>query len=113
MEKLRMAVWVAEGVADVHGVDWEKENVDKKEMNEYEAGDDVLPNKVKTVPLIHNDINMDNVLLGHRDGVEVPLLNDFNIAVFRKKDAKTGEACRFRGRFANPQVSECIPRLEE
>ena len=48
---------------------------------------------------------MDNILLGRRDGVEVPLLNDFNIAVFRKKDAITGDACRFRGRFANPQVS--------
>ena len=34
---------------------------------------------------------------------DVPLLNDFNIAVFRKRDASTGEPCRFRGRFANPQ----------
>mmetsp|Transcript_31976 Transcript_31976/g.72435 ORF Transcript_31976/g.72435 Transcript_31976/m.72435 type:complete len:196 (+) Transcript_31976:720-1307(+) len=55
------------------------------------------------VSLIHNDINMDNLLLGKRDGRDVPLLNDFNIAVFRKRDAETGEPCRFRGRFANPQ----------
>jgi len=33
----------------------------------------------------------------------VPILNDYNIAVFRKKDARTGEPCRSRGRFANPQ----------
>ena len=48
-------------------------------------------------------INMDNLLLGKRNGRDVPLLNDFNIAVFRKRDAVTGEPCRFRGRFANPQ----------
>ncbi|EJK71491.1 hypothetical protein THAOC_07062 [Thalassiosira oceanica] len=46
---------------------------------------------------------MDNILLGKWDGRDVPLLNDFNIAVFRKRDAETGEPCRFRGRFANPQ----------
>ena len=46
---------------------------------------------------------MDNLLLGQRDGRDVPLLNDFNIAVFRKLNAGTGEPCRFRGRFANPQ----------
>ena len=92
-EKLKMAMWVAEGVADVHALDNGKE-----EMNAT----------TRVATLIHNDINMDNVLLGHRDGVEVPLLNDYNIAVFRKKDAKTGEACPFRGRFANPQVRSLL-----
>lgn len=87
-----MAMWVAEGVADVHAVDYSKS---KKE----EA------NKTMVPTLIHNDINMDNVLLGKRDGVEVPLLNDYNIAVFRKKDPRTDQPCLFRGRFANPQVS--------
>lgn len=91
-EKLKMAMWIAEGVADVHAVDYKKSARTNK-------------NSTRVPTLIHNDINMDNVLLGKRNGVEVPLLNDYNIAVFRKKDAKTGEPCPFRGRFANPQVS--------
>lgn len=91
-EKLKMAMWVAEGVADVHAVDHVKSTAEDK-------------NTTWVPKLIHNDINMDNVLLGRRDGIEVPLLNDYNIAVFRKKDAKTEQPCPFRGRFANPQVS--------
>jgi len=90
-EKLKMAMWVAEGVADVHAVDYVKPRTNSEE------------NITRVPTLIHNDINMDNVLLGRRDGVEVPLLNDYNIAVFRKKDAKTNKPCPFRGRFANPQ----------
>lgn len=86
-----MAMWVADGVADVHAVDYNRAEPGKQ-------------NETRLPTLIHNDINMDNVLLGHRDGVEVPLLNDYNIAVFRKKDVKTGQPCPFRGRFANPQV---------
>lgn len=97
LEKLRYAAWVAQGVADVHGVGAEKET-----ETEPSRGD---IHREWVVPFIHNDLNMDNILLGKRDGVEVPLLNDFNIAVFRKKDAETGEPCKFRGRFANPQVS--------
>lgn len=91
-EKLKMAMWVAEGVADVHSVGYIKSKKEDK-------------NATMVPTLIHNDINMDNVLLGRRNGVEVPLLNDYNIAVFRKKDANTDEPCPFRGRFANPQVS--------
>ena len=101
-----MAAWIAEGVAEVHAVD--------APDGPGEAGDGAIAAAetggggvvdVPTPSLIHNDINMDNLLLGRRGGVEVPVLNDFNIAVFRKKDARTGEPCRFRGRFANPQVS--------
>ena len=95
-EKLKMAMWVAEGVADVHAVDYVKPRTNSEE------------NITRVPTLIHNDINMDNVLLGRRDGVEVPLLNDYNIAVFRKKDAKTHKPCPFRGRFANPQVSTYV-----
>mmetsp|Transcript_18239 Transcript_18239/g.37417 ORF Transcript_18239/g.37417 Transcript_18239/m.37417 type:complete len:635 (+) Transcript_18239:304-2208(+) len=91
LEKLRYAAWVAQGVADVHGVGAERETEPRSGETE------------RVVPFIHNDLNMDNILLGSRDGVEFPLLNDFNIAVFRKKDAATGEPCKFRGRFANPQ----------
>ncbi|KAL7544830.1 hypothetical protein ACHAWF_008194 [Thalassiosira exigua] len=88
--RLRMAAWVAEGVADVHAAGVTR-------MQEDNNGSDA------PVTMIHNDINMDNVLLGHRDGVEVPVLNDFNIAVFLKKHKQTGAPCRFRGRFFNPQ----------
>lgn len=91
-DKLKMAMWVAEGVADVHAVGYRKSQREDQ-------------NKTIVPTLIHNDINMDNVLLGKRDGVEVPLLNDYNIAVFRMKDTKTDQPCLFRGRFANPQVS--------
>jgi len=105
IDKLRMATWLANGVADIHGID-SLDSLSKIDMNNDPAVD---KGKIKTnrsdvpVPLIHNDINMDNVLLGYRDGVEMPILNDFNIAVFRKKHAQTGEPCRFHGRFANPQ----------
>ncbi len=102
MEKLRYAAWVAQGVSDVHGVDVDVDE-DEDEENRRSRGSN-RTDAEKVVPFIHNDLNMDNILLGTRDGVEVPLLNDFNIAVFRKKDARTGEPCKFRGRFANPQV---------
>jgi len=90
IEKLGMAAWVSSGIADIH-------EVGKKA--------DADPTAVATAaaPLIHNDINMDNILLGERDGIKVPLLNDFNIAIFRKRDVSSGEPCRFRGRFSNPQ----------
>jgi len=89
IEKLGMAAWVAAGVADIHEVGGDDTSVTSK-------------NNI-TASLIHNDINMDNLLLGYRDGIRVPLINDFNIAIFRKKDSLTGAPCRFRGRFTNPQ----------
>ena len=89
IEKLGMAAWVAAGVADIH------------EVGKKASGDTTA--SATTASLIHNDINMDNILLGYRDGIRVPLINDFNIAIFRKKDASSGEPCRFRGRFSNPQ----------
>lgn len=97
IEKLRMAAWVAEGISDIHAVD------SFHRVGEVADATNSIRNKATVPPLIHNDINMDNVLLGHRNGTKMPIINDFNIAVFRKKDAHTGEPCRFRGRFANPQ----------
>ncbi len=124
IDKLRVATWLANGVADIHSIDSTnahgeiiiekvvnnddaEEDVNKEE-NHYEAEDNIKNSTNRTeipVSLIHNDINMDNILLGYRNGVEVPLINDFNIAVFRKKDVRSGLPCRFHGRFANPQVS--------
>lgn len=118
IDKLRVATWLANGVADIHSVDSVNTLVKIGEVNDIaeediskESTDGVDSSNIRTnvtatpVSLIHNDINMDNILLGYRNGVEVPLINDFNIAVFRKKDARTGLPCLFHGRFANPQVS--------
>ena len=91
VEKLGMAAWIANGVADIH------------EVGKKAGGNKVAGNNTTAASLIHNDINMDNILLGDRDGVRVPLINDFNIAIFRKKDSLTGAPCKFRGRFFNPQ----------
>lgn len=82
------------------------EDASKESTDEVDNDSNISTNVTATpVSLIHNDINMDNILLGYRNGVEVPLINDFNIAVFRKKNARTGLPCSFHGRFANPQVS--------
>jgi len=106
-------------VADIHSVDSvnmlgeiagvnvaSDEDASKESTDEVDNDSNISTNVTATpVSLIHNDINMDNILLGYRNGVEVPLINDFNIAVFRKKDARSGLPCSFHGRFANPQVS--------
>jgi hypothetical protein len=97
VEKLGMASWVAAGMADIHEIG-KKQNFAN---NVIDAS--VSKNTTVTASLIHNDINMDNILMGYRDGGKVPLINDFNIAIFRKKDASTGAPCRFRGLFFNPQ----------
>ena len=124
IEKLRMATWIANGVADIHAVDsWNSSgydfddegsltvdslmgSADSDNANAEAASQvDVGSNTSATpVSLIHNDINMDNILLGYRNGIETPLINDFNIAVFRKRNTRTGLPCLFHGRFANPQV---------
>ena len=114
LEKLRMAAWIAEGVADIHSVDDSLDRNNVVANNHTVDGNSTIfrkRNATQVPSLIHNDINMDNILLGHRNGVDVPLLNDFNIAVFRKKNVHNGEPCRFRGRFANPQVSVRIKLL--
>ena len=84
LDKLRYATHLAEGLTDIHSV--------------ASTGDDK-----SMASLIHNDINMDNVLLGYRNGKTMPIFNDFNIAIFPKKNVQTGQPCTFKGRFANPQ----------
>ena len=98
IEKLRVAAWIAAGMADIH------EMGEKKGNNDVGYSPSVSNNSTTvTASLIHNDINLGNILMGYRDGKRVPLINDFNIAIFRKKDASTGASCRFRGLFFNPQ----------
>lgn len=97
-EKLQMAAWVADGLADIHEVG-NNDRVSQSMGNEHTGG----LNNIITPSIIHNDINLANILVGHRNGAKVPLINDFNIAIFRKKDVSSGEPCRFRGLFVNPQ----------
>jgi hypothetical protein len=144
IDKLRMATWVATGVADIHAVDsslWNNSSNtttatttsygyvvdnDNKQLLKDTSDDDATTttdiidsndgNKAtatttmsmsttssSVASLIHNDINMDNILLGYRNGIQTPLINDFNIAVFRKWNVRTNVPCLFHGRFANPQ----------
>jgi len=94
--KLEQAAWVAQGIADIH-------EIGKKKGSDAVSTSSVSNKTDITASLIHNDINLGNILMGYRDGKRVPLINDFNIAIFRKKDASTGAPCRFRGLFFNPQ----------
>ena len=77
--KLDVAQKVAESIAAVHEID----------------------GKGKPVALVHNDINVGNIFWGRNN---VPLLNDFNIAILSMKDKFTNESCSFTGHFPNPQV---------
>eukprot|EP00573_Skeletonema_grethae_P002962 CAMPEP_0201687076 /NCGR_PEP_ID=MMETSP0578-20130828/1281_1 /ASSEMBLY_ACC=CAM_ASM_000663 /TAXON_ID=267565 /ORGANISM="Skeletonema grethea, Strain CCMP 1804" /LENGTH=594 /DNA_ID=CAMNT_0048171199 /DNA_START=94 /DNA_END=1878 /DNA_ORIENTATION=- len=94
--KLEQAAWVAQGIADIH-------EIGKKKGGDVVSTSFDSNSTEITASLIHNDINLGNILMGYRDGKRVPLINDFNIAIFRKKDASTGAPCRFRGLFFNPQ----------
>lgn len=78
--KLHVAKMIAESITAVHEID----------------------GRTKPVSLVHNDINMGNIFWGRNN---VPLLNDFNIAVLLMKDKHTNEICPFAGHFPNPQVS--------
>jgi serine/threonine protein kinase len=74
-ERLKLAIKVAQGVADIHSID-------------------------PRPSLAHNDLNLANLRVT-ADGR--PVLNDFNIAVLLMKHNITGETCPFVSRFPNPQ----------
>lgn len=80
LDKLVIAKQIAEGLASVHDID-----------------------RAGNTSLVHNDINMANVVIG-RNGI--PQINDFNIAVFLMKHNKTGKTCGFPSHFSNPQVCD-------
>lgn len=72
-------------------------------MGEKKGNNDVgihHQSRITARPSLH----LSFILMGYRDGKRVPLINDFNIAIFRKKDASTGAPCRFRCLFFNPQL---------
>lgn len=74
--RLQMAADIAEGLADVHGID----------------GND-------KVSFVHLDINPANVVI-----VEGRLkLNDFNIGIIRKLNTTSNEPCGFPAQYPNPQ----------
>ena len=75
LEKLELAKMIAQGVADIHGID-------------------------NRVSLVHNDLNFANIFMGKHGR---PIINDFNIAVLMMKRNDTGEACTFTSHYPNPQ----------
>ncbi|GKY94382.1 hypothetical protein MPSEU_000404200 [Mayamaea pseudoterrestris] len=76
IQRLKMAIQVAQGVADVHGI-------------------------TSNMPsLVHNDLNPANLVLTQDNRA---VLNDFNIAVLLMKHNETNEPCPFLSRFPNPR----------
>jgi len=78
LEKLELAKMIAQGVADVHGIDGDGQ-----------------------VSLVHNDLNFANIVIGKNHSR--PLINDFNVAVLMMKRNDTGAACPFTSHYPNPQ----------
>ena len=76
IERLKIAIDVAEGIADVHEIDG-KDNA----------------------TIVHFDINPGNVIVIHN----TLKLNDFNVAHLRKWNLKLEEPCGFSPKFPNPQ----------
>lgn len=83
-ESLDLAIQVASGIRAIHSIPDDNEN------------ESALPS------LVHNDINLANILVTD-DGR--PVLNDFNIAVLIMKNRTSGvnATCPFYARFPNPQ----------
>jgi serine/threonine protein kinase len=76
LARLQMAVDIAHGLADVHGID----------------GDD-------KVSFVHLDVNPANVVI-----VDDKLkLNDFNIGIIRRRNVTSNEPCGFPAQYPNPQ----------
>ena len=75
-ERLKIALDVAEGLADVHGIDG-----------------------IDNTTLVHFDINPGNVISIHG----TLKLNDFNVAKLLKWNTKTKSTCGFPHHFPNPQ----------
>lgn len=75
-ERLKLAIMVAQGLADVHSITRGRPS------------------------LVHNDLNMANIVITQDDR---PVLNDFNIAILLMKHNETGQTCPFISHFPNPQ----------
>jgi serine/threonine protein kinase len=75
-QRLEMAIQVAQGVADVHGLTYDRPS------------------------LVHNDLNLANLVVTQDNRA---VLNDFNIAILLMKHNETNETCPFVSHFPNPQ----------
>ena len=76
LARLKMALDIAEGLADVHGIDGDEK-----------------------VSFVHLDINPANVVIV---GGKLKL-NDFNIGIIRRWNTTSNAACGFPAQFPNPQ----------
>lgn len=88
IEKLKLAKMVAQGVADVHGIDG--------------------PDRVS---LVHNDLNFANIVISQTTGV--PLVNDFNVANLNMVNHEKGETCPFTSHYPNPQWRSPEEQVDE
>lgn len=84
--RLELAAQVAQGLADIHSID----------------------NSSRTT-LVHNDLNLANLVLTPDN---VPVLNDFNIAILLMKHNETDETCPFYSHFPNPQWTSPEQQVE-
>lgn len=83
-ERLQLAVNVTQGISDIHSI----------------GGDDPGDGEDLRPSLAHNDINLGNLIFSQDNR---PLWNDFNIAILLMKDRDTGDTCKFKSHFPNPQ----------
>ena len=95
LSKLKLAKQVAEGVHHIHSVRDDDNDVDQS----------IIPSAFRKtrqpqVTLVHNDINLANLLFTVDDR---PMINDFNIAKLVMRHNITGEMCPFYSHFPNPQ----------
>ena len=95
LSKLKLAKQVAEGVYHIHSVRDDDNTVDQND-----ASKPVRKVQHQQVTLVHNDINLANLLFTVDNR---PMLNDFNIAKLVMRHNITGETCPFYSHFPNPQ----------
>ena len=94
LSKLNLAKQVAEGLYHIHSVR------DSNGAFNNDMSDEHRETKRHQVTLVHNDINLANLLFSVDNR---PMLNDFNIATLVMRHNITGEMCPFYSHFPNPQ----------
>lgn len=91
VSKLKLAKQIAEGVHHIHSIP--DDNVTNVQSTHHSKN-------LSQVTLVHNDINLANVLFTADNR---PIINDFNIAKLLMRNNVTGETCPFYSQFPNPQ----------
>ena len=95
LSKLKLAKQVAEGLHHIHSIRDSDNDVDQ-----YDTSNGFRNIQQQQVTLVHNDINLANLLFTVDNR---PMLNDFNIAKLVMRHNITGEMCPFYSNFPNPQ----------